>query len=155
MKNLQETKALLGELTCMTLLLISFGLPLFTAAAEDTPPSGMVSITATSVAVGVGVQWGEGMLTFAGHQYPFSLQGLQVLGLGYSQVTATGTVYGLQNVKEFEGVYVAAAAGAAAGSGPASVVMQNPQDVMISLHAVQEGVQLTLAAGGVEIKLRP
>jgi len=95
------------------------------------------------------------MLTFAGHHYPFSLQGLHVLGLGYSQVTATGEVYGLQDVKEFEGVYVAATAGAAAGSGPASVVMQNPQDVVISLHVAQEGVQLTLAAGGVEIKLRP
>src|SRR5262245_61210163 len=138
----------------MVLLLVPVRFPVSTVGAENIP-SGTISITATSVAVGVGVQWGEGTLTFAGHQYPFTLQGLHVLGLGYSQVTATGTVYGLQNLKEFEGVYVAAAAGAAAGSGPASVVMQNPQDVMISLTAAQEGVQLTLAAGGVEIKLRP
>ena len=138
----------------MVLLLIPVRFPGRTVGAEDIP-SGTLSITATSVAVGVGVQWGEGMLTFAGHHYPFALQGLHVLGLGYAQVTATGTVYGLQDVKEFEGVYVAAAAGAAAGSGPARVVMQNPQDVMISLQAVEEGVQLTLAAGGVEIKLRP
>jgi hypothetical protein len=136
------------------LLLVPFGLGVATAAAEDNPPSGTVSITATSVAVGLRVQWGEGVLTFAGQQYPFSLQGLQVLGVGFSQVTAEGTVYGLQNVKEFEGVYAAAEAGAAAGSGPATVVMQNPQDVVIYLHAVQEGVQLTLATGGVEIKLR-
>ncbi len=136
------------------LLLVPFGLDVATAAAEDNPPSGTVSITATSVAVGLGVQWGEGVLTFAGRQYPFSLQGLQVLGVGFSQVTAEGTVYGLQNVKEFEGVYAAAEAGAAAGSGPATVVMQNPQDVVIYLHAIQEGVQLTLATGGVEIKLR-
>lgn len=124
------------------------------ATAEDLIPSGKVSITATSVAAGVGVQWGEGILTFAGRQYPFSLQGLQVLGVGYARVTAEGTVYGLQSIEEFEGVYAAVEASAAAGSGPGTVVMQNPHDVAIYLHAAQEGVQFTLAAGGVEIKLK-
>lgn len=136
---------------------VLFALVLFRATpatAEELIPSGTVSLTATSVAAGIGVQWGEGILTFAGRQYPFSLQGLQVLGMGYAQVTAEGTVHGLQNIEEFEGVYAAVAASAAAGSGPGTVVMQNPHDVAIYLHATQEGVQLTLAAGGVEVKLK-
>ncbi len=82
------------------------------------------------------------------------LQGLQVLGVGYARVTAEGMVYGLQSIEEFEGVYAAVEASAAAGSGPSAVVMQNPHDVAIYLHATQEGVQFTLAAGGVEIKLK-
>jgi hypothetical protein len=50
-------------------------------------------------------------------------------------------------------VYAAAETGAAAGSGPAAVTMKNPHEVTMVLHAVQEGVQLTLAAGGVNIDL--
>jgi hypothetical protein len=71
-------------------LLIPVLLGVTPAIAQDHPPSGTVSITATSVAAGVGVQWGEGILTFAGKQYPFSLQGLQIVGVGYSRVTAEG-----------------------------------------------------------------
>lgn len=127
---------------------------LMPARATELVPSGTVSLTATSVAAGVGVQWGDGVLTFAGRQYPFSLQGVQILGVGYARVTAEGTVYGLQRLEEFPGVYAAVEASAAAGSGPGTVVMQNPHDVAIYLRAVQEGVQLTLAAGGVEIKLK-
>ncbi|MCS6926138.1 MAG: hypothetical protein NZ578_09595 [Candidatus Binatia bacterium] len=127
---------------------------LMPAVATELVPSGTVSLTVTSVAAGVGVQWGEGILTFAGRHYPFSLQGLQILGVGYARVTAEGTVYGLQRLEEFPGVYAAVEASAAAGSGPGTVVMQNPHDVAIYLRTVQEGVQLTLAAGGVEITLK-
>jgi outer membrane immunogenic protein len=124
------------------------------ALAADNTPSGTVSIQSTSVAAGVGVQWGDGILTYNGKKYPFSLQGMEVVGVGYAEVKAEGTVYNLTKLSDFEGVYASAEAGAAAGSGPASVTMKNPHGVALSLHALQAGVKLTLAAGGVNIELK-
>ena len=138
----------------VVLLLFSCFWSVTPAAAQDTPPSGTVAITATSVAAGVGVQWGNGILTVKGKKYPFSLQGLQIVGVGYAKVRAVGTVYGLQQLRDFEGVYAAAEVGGAAGSGPATVTMRNPNGVTLALHAIQKGVKLTLAAEGVNIKLQ-
>ncbi|HXG21631.1 MAG TPA: hypothetical protein VNN62_21465 [Methylomirabilota bacterium] len=123
-------------------------------APADTASSGSVSIESTSVAAGVGVQWGDGILTYNGKQYPFSLQGLDVMGVGYSEIKAEGTVSHLTRLSDFEGVYASAEAGAVAGSGSSSVTMQNPHGVVISLHALQEGAKLTLAAGGVNIEFK-
>jgi hypothetical protein len=127
---------------------------LVTAALAADTPSGTVSLRSTSVAAGVGVQWGDGILTYQGKKYPFSVQGLEVLGVGYSEVTAEGTVYNLQQLKDFEGVYASAEASATAGSGASIVTMKNPNGVVLSLRTLQEGVKLTLAAGGVNIELK-
>jgi len=122
--------------------------------AAETPTTGTVAIQSTSVAAGIGVQWGDGILTVNGKKYPFSLQGLEVVGLGYSEIKAEGTASNLTKLSDFEGVYASAEAGAAAGSGPSTVTMKNPNGVVITLHALQEGLKLTLAAGGVNIALK-
>jgi len=139
----------LAYLATVTFLVI--GSVRLTAAADH---SATVSIQTTSVAAGVGVQWGDGTLTYKGKKYPFSLQGLDIVGLGYAQVTAKGTVANLTKLADFEGVYAAAEAAAAAGSGPATITMKNPNGVTVMLHAVQKGAQLKLAAGGVNIDLK-
>ena len=128
-------------------------LPL-SALAEHPAPSGTVSIQTTSIAAGIGVEWGNGVLNYNGKQYPFSLQGLEVMGLGFSQVNATGQVYNLKQLSDFEGVYASAEAGATAGSGPAVTAMQNPHGVVLHLRASQEGAKLTLAAEGINIDLK-
>ncbi len=139
----------LGSL--VTVMLLVFGIARLTAAADS---SGTVSIQTTSVAAGVGVQWGQGTLTYNGKKYPFSLQGLDLVGVGYAQVTAEGAVSDLTKLSDFEGVYAKAEAGVAAGSGPATITMKNPHGVIITLHAVQKGAELKLAAGGVNVDLK-
>jgi len=140
-------------------MLISFGVIILTfclvvaAPAADTP-AGTVSLRATAVAAGVGFQWGDGMLTYQGKQYPFSVQGLEVLGVGYTEFKAEGTVYNLTKLTDFEGVYAAVEASATAGHGTATVTMKNPNGVEISLRTAQEGAKLTLAASGVNIELK-
>jgi hypothetical protein len=80
-------------------MLFVFGLmPLIAADV-----SGKVSIQTTSIAAGVGVQWGEGTRAYNGKKRPFSLQGLDVVGLGYAQVAAEGTVSNLTKLSDFEG----------------------------------------------------
>src|SRR5919198_296326 len=123
-----------------------------TRAAE--PPSGTVSLRSTSVAAGVGVQWGDGILTYQGRTYPFSVQGLEVIGLGYAEITAEGTVYNLTRLEDFAGVYASGEASATAGSGAATVTMKKPNGVVLTLRTLQEGAKLTLAAGGVNIAFK-
>lgn len=136
----------------VALVLSTFCAASFSSAADTS--SGTVSIQSTSVAAGVGVQWGEGTLTYNGKKHPFSLQGLEVIGVGYADVKAEGKVSNLTKLSDFEGVYGSAEASATAGSGPATVTLKNPQGVTIVLRAVQEGLKLTLAAGGLNIDLK-
>jgi hypothetical protein len=136
-----------------TALIVFLALTVMNVTAADTS-SGQVSIQSTSVAAGVGAQWGDGTLTYNGKHYPFSLQGLEVVGLGYAEIKAGETVSNLTQLSDFNGVYASAEAGAAAGSGPATITMKNSHGVTIALHAEQEGAKLTLAAGGVNIALK-
>jgi len=136
----------------MVVLVLTCGLVSTTPAADT--PSGTISLRSTSVAAGVGVQWGDGILTYQGKTYPFSVQGLEVLGIGYSEIKAEGTVYNLTRLEDFAGVYASVEASATAGSGVSTVTMKNPNGVVLTLRTLQEGAKLTQAAGGVNIDLK-
>ena len=120
------------------------------AAAEDKL-SGTVKIESTSVALGIGVTWGKGELTYRGETYAFSVTGLSVVDLGIASVTATGEVFNLEKLEDFTGNYVAGQAGAAVGGGASATRMRNQNGVVISMTATQTGAKLTLAAEGVQI----
>lgn len=123
-------------------------------AAQDEKPSGTISIQSQTISLGVGVDWGAGRLTLRnGNTYQFSLQGLEVGGVGVSEVRAEGEVYNLERVSDFEGLYVAAKANIAVVRGPGARTMRNENGVVLHLDSVQEGAKLTLAAEGVSINL--
>jgi hypothetical protein len=118
-------------------------------------PAGTITLHATSVAVGVGAQWGNGTLTLPnGKQYPFTVQGLEVGGIGVAELRAEGEVYNLDRLSDFNGVYAAAEASVAVGSGPGARTMRNEHGVVINLSSLQKGVKLTLAGEGVRIALK-
>ena len=54
----------------------------FATLASGDEPSATVSIESTSVAIGIGVQWGHGTLKYKGQEYKFSIGGLSVVDLG-------------------------------------------------------------------------
>jgi hypothetical protein len=120
----------------------------------DEKPSGTVTIESKSVALGIGVTWGEGKLSYEGKTYPFTVKGLSVLDLGVSKVSARGKVYHLHKVEDFSGTYAAAQAGAAVGGGMSVVALKNQNGVVMELSSTQTGVKLTLAGEGIEIKLK-
>ena len=78
------------------------------AHAQSSPPpkpSGSVNIHQVQVAfIGSGAV-GGGTLHFRGRSYPFKLGGLGIGGIGVSTLDATGTVYNLRRLPDFEGVY--------------------------------------------------
>jgi len=140
-------------------LLTVFGLSLasivtaisMTAGQTDT---GKVTLESKSVAIGIGVSWGDGVLEYQGKKYPFTVNGLSVLDLGISKVTARGDVAKLKKVEDFSGNYVAAGAGVTVGGGASAVALKNQNGVEITLTATTQGVKLALATGGVDIKLK-
>ena len=128
----------------------------FSAAAvvADDAPSGQVSIKSKSIAIGVGVTWGEGVLTFQGKEYIFKLGGLSVVDLGVSSLSVAGEVYNLKNLADFNGTYVAASAGVAVAGGVSATAMKNQNGVVMKLTSTQKGVKFTLAPEGTKITLK-
>ena len=122
--------------------------------AADPPPSGTIKLTSKSVAVGIGVTWGDGTLTFGGKPYAFSVEGLSVVDLGVSDVTTSGEVFNLKNVADLSGTYASGEIGVALVKGENDTIMKNEKGVVLRLHGTQKGARLTLGPGGVKIKLK-
>ena len=123
------------------------------AVAEETPPSGTVTIESHTVAIGFGVNWGHGTLKFKGKEYKFKINGLSVVDLGVSNVSAAGEVYHLRHLSDFAGTYNAASAGIDVGGGVGASYLENQHDVVIKITSKKQGVQFTLAAEGLRVKL--
>jgi hypothetical protein len=115
---------------------------------------GSVSIDMTSVAVGVGVSSGSGVLRFKGQRHLFKIDGLSVGNVGVATISAVGNVYNMTNVSQFPGNYAAAGAGLTLAGGAAGLTMQNQNGVIINLYAVQQGVQLNIGPQGFTISMR-
>lgn len=123
--------------------------------AEDSlgPVSGTLRLESDSVAAGIGVSWGKGVLTVDGVDHPFSVSGLSVADVGVSRVTATGWVYGLRKLEDFDGTYQGITLGVAVGGGSEVVAMRNENGVFIKMRASQQGLKLSLATQGTTLKL--
>jgi len=116
-------------------------------------PMGQVKITLTTIAAGVGYEWGKGVLTYKEKQYTFKVKGLQILGVGIKKATVTGDVYNLFDVRQFPGPYAAAKAGAAVIKGKEGLIVQNQQGVRLRLVADQKGLSLNIGPEGFTIEM--
>jgi hypothetical protein len=121
---------------------------------EGENPDATVKIQSRSVALGAGVSWGDGVISYQGKDYPFTISGLSLLDLGVSSVSATGRVYSLKDISSFSGNYVASQATFAVAGGGGELVMANGNGVFIALQSEQSGTQLTLGASGVSLRLK-
>ena len=141
-------RKLIGLIVLLTCVLLAA-----TAVAKDVQPSGTVSIELTSVAVGIGGEWGHGVLTFQGKEYKFKMNGFSVVDVGVSKISATGNVYHLKNVSDFAGTFSAAEAGIAIGAGAGASTMKNQNGVVMNLTSKKSGIKFKLAAEGVKIEM--
>jgi hypothetical protein len=122
-------------------------------AADAKKPDGTVKLSEGSMALGIGWSWGHGTLHFQGKTHKFKVDGLSVGEVGVTKAQATGNVYNLKNLADFDGVYAAAAAGATAGKGVGVTVVTNDKGVQLSIKSTTKGASLKLAAEGLKIKL--
>jgi len=119
----------------------------------DETPDATLDFTAKAVAVGVGVTWGQGTLHYGGKDYTFTVSGLGVVNVGANDIAATGEVYHLANLADFDGSYAAVSAGITFAGGEASSAMENQKGVVIHMHSTTKGLQLNASVEGVTMKL--
>lgn len=126
-----------------------------TAPAPATADA-TATFTSTNIAVGVGYSWGRGVLTYRGRTYPFTVKGLNALGIGASTMNGTAEIFHLRNLDDFAGIYGAAGVGGAVGTvGEVAAVLRNGKGVEMRLNTHSEGLELSLAISGVNITLDP
>ena len=135
-------------------LIVATDKPVSYHREDPRKPSGTVKLRSKSIALGAGVSWGDGVLTFAGKDYPFSVSELSLLDLGASAVTSTGRVYNLNNPADFSGNYVATQATFAVAGGSGELTMTNAKGVVITLSSQESGTQLTAGPSGINLKLK-
>jgi hypothetical protein len=125
------------------------------ALAQEKPrgaPSASVTIEQIQVAfIGSGAV-GGGTLNYRGNSYPITVGGLGVGGIGASKLTASGSVYGLEQREDFAGAYVQIRKGWALGDqGKGTLWLRNGKGVTMKLNTRRKGLQLSLGADGVVI----
>jgi hypothetical protein len=121
---------------------------------DPRTPTATLKLKSKSVALGAGVSWGDGALTFQGKDYPFSVSELSLLDLGASSVNGMGKVYNLNNLADFSGNYVATQATFAVAGGGGELMMTNSKGVVIALTSQESGTQLTAGPAGISLKLK-
>ena len=121
-------------------------------AAED--PDATINLTGGSIAAGVGYVWGNGDLVYKGKTYKFKLSGVSIVDVGAAHITASGVVYNLKDIANFNGNYATATAGITVAGGGSAAVLKNQNGVVIKLLATTEGLRFNLSADGVSIKLK-
>jgi len=124
-------------------------------AQPKKTPDATVEFSGGSVAAGIGYSWGSGTLTYRGKKYPISVDGLSAgASAGITSVTASGSVYNLKKLKDFDGNYTAVSTGATVGGGASVVTMRNQNGVVIDSVSTTQGLKLALDAAGVKIKIK-
>src|SRR5690242_14548414 len=102
-----QTRKLLAAIAGSAILFVSLA-PL--AVADDEEPAS-VRLSGGSMALGVGGNWGDGVLVFKGYRYPFSVSGLGLGDVGATAFTASGVVFNAERPEDVDGTYVGVSAG--------------------------------------------
>jgi hypothetical protein len=131
---------------------------LLASAVVATPAlaeTGTVRVIFTKGGFIVGVGGGEGVLTFRGKNYPFTVSGASIgFTVGASTTKLVGRALNLRGPGDIAGSYAVAGAGGALAAGAGGVQLQNANGVILQLSGPKVGVELSAAMGGVTIALR-
>jgi len=124
---------------------------------EERVASGLVTLKMKSVALGVGGSWGDGVLTYQGRNYPFSISGLSLVDVGISNYTGAGKVYDLSSPGNLAGNYAAGQATFAVAGGDSAMSMKNDKGVTIVIlknEGKESGTQLSMGPAGMKIMMK-
>jgi hypothetical protein len=124
-----------------------------TARAADEKPDATLEFNGGSAAAGVGVSWGAGVLKFEGRSYAFKVNGLSIGAVGVTQAAASGEVFNLKKLDDFNGNYVAVGAGLTVAGGGSVAAMKNQNGVSIHVKGTTQGAKVVIGGAGVDIQL--
>src|ERR1700757_22243 len=124
-------------------------------ATPSLAETGAVSVVFTKGGFIVGVGGGQGVLTFRGKHYPFTVSGMSVgFTIGASTTRFVGRALNLRGPASIEGAYSALGAGGAIAAGAGGVQLQNANGVILQLSGPKVGAEVSAAVGGVTIRLK-
>ncbi len=124
-------------------------------AVAGLAPDGTVDMQQVQVAYLASGGGGRGTLYYKGAAYPFTVGGLGIGGIGASTISASGEVYKLGSLAQFQGTYAQARYGFALGTKSAGDLwLQNEAGVILHLKAKREGLMLSLGGDAVMISMK-
>jgi hypothetical protein len=122
-----------------------------TASQAET---GSVRVVFTKGGFIIGVGGGHGVLTFRGHHYPFAASGMSFgATIGASTTQFVGRALNMHAPGDIAGTYSAIGAGGALAAGAGGVAIQNARGVVLELHGVKVGAELSAAVGGITVTM--
>jgi hypothetical protein len=117
--------------------------------------TGTVSVVFTKGGFIVDVGGGQGVLTFRGKRYPFTVSGMSLgLSIGASTSKFVGRALNLRRPGDLAGSYVVAGAGGAVAGGAGGAQLQNANGVILQLSGARVGAEVSAAVGGVTITMQ-
>jgi hypothetical protein len=139
-------------------MMLAAVLGLLASAGVATPAYaevGAVSVVFTKGGFIVGVGGGEGVLTFRGKKYPFTVSGMSVgFTIGASTSKFVGRALNLRSPSDLAGSYAVSGAGGALAAGAGGVQLRNAKGVLLQLSGPRVGVEASAAVGGVTIAMQ-
>src|SRR2546430_8181677 len=81
------------------------------AAKHHSGPDATLRLSGGGFALGIGVNWGSGTLTYKGKNYPVKVKGLSVGRVGVTSSSGYGEVFNLKHLQDFIGHYDVGGAG--------------------------------------------
>ena len=124
-------------------------------AETNGAPSATLEVASEQMRLIMGGTAGKGVLHFNGTDYPFSYKSASA-GVGAKMVrdmSATGEVFFLKQIEDFEGQYAATSTAAMAGASEMTATYKNAKGVVVKLQGSVKGAGLSLGAGVATIKL--
>jgi hypothetical protein len=124
------------------------------ASTESRAQTGAVRLHVVKAGFIVGLGGGNGVLIYHGHRYRLGIGGIGVGSLGIAAVDLVGTAYNLRTPADIAGTYGAVGAGATIGGGVQVARLQNEKGVVLEVHGVQVGLQVSLGLAGMTLTLQ-
>jgi hypothetical protein len=150
----------MNNLNKIAILLLALGVMTgFTQAAthHESKPDATLRLSTGGFALGIGVNWGSGTLTYRGKDYPVKVKGLSVGRVGATSSSAYGEVFNMKNLQDFNGHYDVGGAGTRGvtlGAGKTGTIMSNQAGVIVRISSTQQGVAVNATGGGVDLQLK-
>ena len=125
------------------------------SASSSIADSGSVTLTIYKAGWVIGGSGGGGTLNFHGRSYPLSAGGLDYgLVFGGSKTVLHGKVSNIARPSDVAGVYAAAGAGLALGTGARAIVLTNQKGAVLELTGKQVGLLANVDLSGLAITLK-
>ena len=138
---------------CATITLLLIAGCASMTQAPSTPASATVSIREWSAAYYAQAEAGKGTLYFQGGRHHFTISGGGVGGSGAQKVSATGKVYNLNRLSDFNGTYHGISRGLTLIEGKMHAKLTNQNGLTMYLAGQTEGLASSLGAQAFEVSL--